>query len=588
MAEVIPSLNTCLNVTKGERKFADCIKHKLDSNYYCWYNVPVGKSSRYPDFMILHPDHGLFVLEVKDWSIDNIQERSNKASFRVLCGTEVKEFKNPLEQAHEYALDIVRLLQKDPQLVNSNTRKPLFRWTWGVVLPNITRKQADKLFPEEIIPAHRMICKDDMYDSVDSGDFQELLSGMCSYAQGKLSMPQIDRIRWHIFPEIRLPHRQMALFEQNAEEEEVLPDIMRVMNFQQEQLARSLGEGHRVIHGVAGSGKTLIIGYRAQYLAAVCSKPILILCFNKPLAKKLKCWMQEKGILDKVQVHHFHEWCGELLDIYGITKPKLSRDTGAYVEELVLKVVDNVDNGRIPAGQYDAVMIDEGNDFESEWFTLITKMVNPRTNSLLVMYDDAQNIYKRKSKLKFTFKSVGIKAQGRTSILQVNYRNTKEMLDYATKFVKDVIKPIDADEDGIPRVKPITAGRRGPAPIEIELPNPPGEAEEIAKVLKEAHAKGTAWKDMAVLFWDKEDAHLLHEEFIGQKIPFIGKDKVTFKKDEDRVKTLTFYSSKGLEFPFVVVMGGRIRKAAETNVDAAQLLYIGLTRSTDQLVVTYH
>lgn len=93
---------------------------------------------------------------------------------------------------------------------------------------------------------------------------------------------------------------------------------------------------------------------------------------------------------------------------------------------------------------------------------------------------------------------------------------------------------------------------------------------------------------MAVLFWDKEDAHLLHEEFIGQKIPFIGKDKVTFKKDEDRVKTLTFYSSKGLEFPFVVVMGGRIRKAAETNVDAAQLLYIGLTRSTDQLVVTYH
>ncbi|MCE1227652.1 MAG: NERD domain-containing protein [Geobacteraceae bacterium] len=588
MAEVIPSLNTCLNVTKGERKFADCIKQKLDDNYYCWYNVPIGKSSRYPDFIILHPDHGLFVLEVKDWSADNIQERSNKASFRVLCGTEVKEFKNPLEQAHEYALEIVHLLQKDPQLVHIDTRKPLFRWTWGVVLPNITRKQADKLFPEEIIPPHRMICKDDMYDSVDAGIFQELLCGMCSYAQGKLSLPQIDRIRWHIFPEIRLPHRQMALFEQNAEEDEVLPDIMRVMNFQQEQLARSLGEGHRVIHGVAGSGKTLIIGYRAQYLAAVCSKPILILCFNKPLAKKLKFWMQEKGILDKVQVHHFHEWCGEQLTARGIPKPKQGQDAGAYAEELVLKVIDNVDNGRIPSSQYDAVMIDEGNDFESEWFTLITKMVNPRTNSLLVMYDDAQNIYKRKSKLKFTFKSVGIKAQGRTSILQVNYRNTKEMLDYATKFVKDVIKPIDADEDGIPRVKPITAGRRGPAPIEIELPNPPGEAEEIVKVLKEAHAKGTAWKDMAVLFWDKEDAHLLHEEFIGQKIPFIGKDKVTFKKDEDRVKTLTFYSSKGLEFPLVVVMGGRIRKAAETNEDAAQLLYIGLTRSTDQLVVTYH
>jgi superfamily I DNA and RNA helicase len=28
-----------------------------------------------------------------------------------------------------------------------------------------------------------------------------------------------------------------------------------------------MGEGHRVIHGVAGSGKTMILGYRAQHLA---------------------------------------------------------------------------------------------------------------------------------------------------------------------------------------------------------------------------------------------------------------------------------------------------------------------------------
>jgi superfamily I DNA and RNA helicase len=46
-----------------------------------------------------------------------------------------------------------------------------------------------------------------------------------------------------------------------------LPSIMRVMDMQQEQLARSLGDGHRVIHGVAGSGKTMILGYRAEYLA---------------------------------------------------------------------------------------------------------------------------------------------------------------------------------------------------------------------------------------------------------------------------------------------------------------------------------
>ena len=37
------------------------------------------------------------------------------------------------------------------------------------------------------------------------------------------------------------------------------------MDLQQGKLARSLGDGHRVIHGVAGSGKNMILGYRAEY-----------------------------------------------------------------------------------------------------------------------------------------------------------------------------------------------------------------------------------------------------------------------------------------------------------------------------------
>jgi len=60
------------------------------------------------------------------------------------------------------------------------------------------------------------------------------------------------------------------------------------MDLQQEQLARSLGVGHRAIHGVAGSGKTMILGYRAEYLAkaaagADADKPVLVLCYNQPL-----------------------------------------------------------------------------------------------------------------------------------------------------------------------------------------------------------------------------------------------------------------------------------------------------------------
>ncbi|MCP6547887.1 restriction endonuclease, partial [Klebsiella pneumoniae] len=60
------------------------------------------------------------------------------------------------------------------------------------------------------------------------------------------------------------------------------PNIIKIMDTQQELLARSLGEGHRIIHGVAGSGKTLILLYRCLHLAKDnnLKKPILVVCYN--------------------------------------------------------------------------------------------------------------------------------------------------------------------------------------------------------------------------------------------------------------------------------------------------------------------
>jgi hypothetical protein len=49
--------------------------------------------------------------------------------------------------------------------------------------------------------------------------------------------------------------------------------------------------------------------YRAEYLAKVCTKPILVLCYNKALAKRLEHWMKEKGVANKVIVQNFHAWC---------------------------------------------------------------------------------------------------------------------------------------------------------------------------------------------------------------------------------------------------------------------------------------
>lgn len=68
------------------------------------------------------------------------------------------------------------------------------------------------------------------------------------------------------------------------------------MDLQQELLARSIGDGHRVIHGAAGTGKTMILGYRAAQIASATIKPVLVLCFNKTLASRLRPVMDARGL----------------------------------------------------------------------------------------------------------------------------------------------------------------------------------------------------------------------------------------------------------------------------------------------------
>lgn len=75
----------------------------------------------------------------------------------------------------------------------------------------------------------------------------------------------------------------------------------------------------------------------------------------------------------------------------------LSEPDAPVWERQVETVIQTVEQGHIPRAQYEAVLIDEGYDFEAEWLRWVTQMIDPDTNSLLLPYDDAQSIYKKRS-----------------------------------------------------------------------------------------------------------------------------------------------------------------------------------------------
>ncbi len=591
MATLIPAIGSTTFDSTGERRLAERLEQKLDDDYLIWHNVPIGPKQTHPDFVVLHPSRGLLILETKDWHLQTIQN-TTKQAWDILTEAGPKIVINPLEQARHCAIQVVNAMERDAQLVQSsgaNQGKLAFPWGFGVVLTRITRKQFDAADLGQVIAPHHVICSDEMLENVDAEKFQERLWQMFPYSFGSaITLPQLDRVRWIMFPQVRV-QLQSSIFD-DSDADAQLPSIMRVMDLQQEQLARSLGEGHRVIHGVAGSGKTMILGYRAEYLAKAStpsSKPILILCFNEPLGVKLRSVMQAKGLGAHVHVKHFHKWCREQLVAYGQSLPAQNMPTDAKMVDLVQRVIQGVDRKYIPNGQYQAVLIDEGHDFAPEWLKLIAQMVDPVTNKLLVLFDDAQSIYERSRSKQFSFKSVGVQAQGRTTILKINYRNTKQILQTANLIAADLLTADDKDDDGIPLVKPISCGREGAQPLLIKLPSLREEAYAIADHLASAHKEGFAWGDMAVLCADWKTMEMCADAMHQRRLPHsVRKRTGDYNPATDAIQIMTMKVSKGLEFPVVALPGvGHMPALGEDEKEAARLFYVAATRATQRLVM---
>jgi hypothetical protein len=608
MAKLIPTFSSCLpDMTGGEKRTAQSLEENLEDDYTIWYDVPVGKKNVRPDYTILHPQRGLLVLEVKDWKIATIQD-ANPKSFKITTDDGIKTVANPLEQARKHSLAIVQMLCHDRDLVQTGNHqgKLICPYAYGVVLANITRKVFLLAELDAVIDRHLVICQDELKPK-DAIDFQERLWGMFAYTFDRAITPhQVTRIRWLMFPECRLPSKQLALYlaehpiaDPDAEADltapvistEIPADLIQIFDLQQELLARSLGEGHRVIHGVAGSGKTMILMYRCNYLASLSPvKPILVICYNVALASRLREAVASQNLDGFVHVRHFHLWCSDQLRRHKLQFPSQSKN---YIADLELTVREAIAGGQIPTGQYSSILIDEGHDFEPEWFSMLTHTLDKR-KSLLLLYDDAQNLYgsgqKRK---KFSFKKVGIEAQGRTSILKVNYRNTIEVLNLAYEFAQEIMQPSDTDDDEQPLVKPLSAGRSGLQPQLIRCASFQDEVEQTIATIKHFQAEGVPLNEIGIFHGLRFIGEEIYSRCSVEGIPieWLNKNLESrhYQPKLESVKLMTLHSCKGLEFSHVIIPGvGYLPTEYSNPADDARLLYVGMTRSTHHLVMSYH
>lgn len=144
----------------------------------------------------------------------------------------------------------------------------------------------------------------------------------------------------------------------------------------------------------------------------------------------------------------------------------------------------------------------------------------------------------------------------------------------------------------MPLIAPESAGRRGPLPELIRTDTAAAQLDALIAQLRDEHAHGRPWGDMAVIYRNNWEGEKLHEALTRIGIPSSLADergKQALFVVTNSVKLLTMHSCKGLEFPFVIVPGlGSLPHEGQREVDEARLLYVAMTRATERLVLIHH
>lgn len=418
-----------------------------------------------------------------------------------------------------------------------------------------------------------------------------------------LTPEDIRSIRSRLFPEAQIGAGQRSPV---SHQDQLLLSLhhIRTMDMQQEMLARQLGDRHRVIRGVSGSGKTLIVASRAKLLAkAHPDWKILVLCDGIPLSRSLRQLIETKlsepdDLLDyidlysgavqakaNIEVYNFREWLRYQLNM-----------TEDGIPDLLAKKESN--EAILPA--YDAILIDEGQEFAATWLKLLCGCLNPATQSLLLVEDQSQASSKRKRSLA---REVGLDFRGRSRILSINYRNTSQIVQFAWDFYQRFSqlrnKVREGTVEGVELIPPQSTRRKGPSPLFRAFGDIREEMTFVSRTMLSLHQeRNVPFEDMAVLYRVKDSHRIPYIDEIRMNLLQHGlphtwiteneDSKRSFVRHEPTVKISTIDSVKGLDFRAVFIVNVENMPFALETAEEREvaLLYSGMTRALDWLFLT--
>lgn len=596
------------SATTGERLFFRTLKTYLPDDYIVYYEPDI--QGRRPDFVIIGPDLGIVVLEVKDYTKNTLFQINHDEWHIVTTSGDQAVIKSPMKQARDNMFHVVDTLKKDKSLIQLDGKFKFqlkFPYGHGVVFTRLYSKDFVQEGLYSVIEPNLCFTRDEIDPEKEGFSEEVLMEKILNMfvvpfsLKESLSIEDINAIRYHLFPEVRIsaeykppvPYQDQLLLS--------LHDI-KTMDLHQENLAKQIGDKNRLIRGVAGSGKTIILASRAKMLSK--QNPdwkILILCYNISLSNAIQQMIhhmlnEPEDLFDfdpnaktiqneNIIVRNFHSWLKNDLRIR---------------EQQLPDIIEKLEKNEAILPTYDAVLIDEGQDFEAEWLRLVSLLINADTQSLLLVEDRAQTIYQRKRSY---VQDTGLSFQGRSKVLSINYRNTQQIVKFAWEFYRKHSmfknKVVNRELEG-EIIAPQSTKRRGPEPGIVKAATFFEEMRIVARSIKKLHLeKKVPLEDILILYRVKRTHKYPIIDIIKRNLKDEGLSyfwitendvsKRSYAKDDGKVKISTIDSSKGLDFRavFIVNVDSMPFPLEENKEREVSLLYIGMTRAKEYLCLSY-
>lgn len=426
-AQIFEDLNPNNPRTEGEQYLLDVFNKSERFSGWTVFEQPHINSMK-PDFVLLHPNKGIIIIEVKDWNLSSSVYRKDG----YIKGTNGRLYnKNPIDQVEKYKNGILK-----SDLENSEALVDTYSNYYGcietvVYFHGATRENVLKFCGKNNNGYTKIwIDKDIEYISNTSNQLN-------AYKHTYALTPPDSTFNTAGMLE-RLVKELISYLSYSDYHEERRQPIS--LTTDQKKLAELKVNMIRRYSGVAGAGKSLVLVEKAVR-ALKQDKRVLLLTFNITLRHYLRdlCSQQfgteegtgeRKKLRTNLTIVHFHQLLQIIMAEHeiptGSNEEEMKEDfTSIWIDRINSYLLNNPKKDHF---NYDYILIDEGQDFKGEWIRFLKQFFTGQ-GELFIVYDKAQDLYNHGIWIEDSKEIQHIGFRGKPGHLKFSHRLPIEMIE---------------------------------------------------------------------------------------------------------------------------------------------------------------